>query len=147
MPPLRDRKEDIPLLVESAFARFNCLLGKRIRCFSAEALAEMKRYDWSGNLRELENVSERAVVTAAGDTITAAKLGPLADFPKRDLSLRDIDVMTFEEMERRLLGLAIVKYGHSLEGKKQAAGALGISLATLYNKLRKYGLGEAKYGQ
>ncbi len=144
MPPLRARKEDIPLLVESALARFNRLLGKRIRGFSAGALAEMKRYDWPGNLRELENIVERAVVTADGDTITAAKLGPLADFPKRDLSLRDTDVMTFEEMERRLIGLAIAKYGHNLDGKKQAAGALGISLATLYNKLRKYGLGEAK---
>jgi len=145
MPPLRARKEDIPLLVENALTRFNRLLGKRIRNFSSEALAEMKRYDWPGNLRELENVVERAVVTADGETITAAKLGPLADFPKRDLSLRDTDVMTFEEMERRLIGMAIAKYGHNLDGKKQAAAALGISLATLYNKLRKYGLGEAKW--
>ncbi len=145
MPPLRDRKEDIPLLVENALARFNRLLGKRISRFSPEALAEMKRYDWPGNLRELENVVERAVVTADGDTITAAKLGPLADYPKRDLSLRDTDVITFEEMERRLINLAIAKYGYNLDGKKLAAAALGISLATLYNKLRKYGLGEAKW--
>ncbi|MDT8899955.1 sigma 54-interacting transcriptional regulator [Anaeroselena agilis] len=144
IPPLRRRKEDIPLLVENALAKFNRLLGKRIRGFSAEALAELRRYDWPGNLRELENVVERAVVTTDGDTITAAKLGPLVDLPKRDLSLRDTEIMTFEEMERRLIELAVAKHGHNLEGKKQAAAALGISLATLYNKLRRYGLGDTK---
>lgn len=145
MPPLRARKEDIPQLVETMLAKFNRLLGKRIRGFSPDALAEMKRYDWPGNLRELENVVERAVVIADRDILTADKLGALADYPKRDLDLKGTDIITFEAMEKRLIALALAKYGGNLDGKKQAAASLGISLATLYNKLKKYGFGETKW--
>lgn len=143
LPPLRKRKEDIPLLVKNMLAKFNRLLGKRIRGLSPDALAELGRYDWPGNLRELENVIECAVVTADSDFITVNKLGPLADFSKRDLNLKTTDIITFETMEQRLIGQAIAKYGDTLEGKRQAAAALGISLATLYNKLRKYGINYA----
>ena len=140
LPPLRRRKEDIPLLVDSMLAKFNRLLGKRLAGVSPEALAELTRYDWPGNLRELENVIERAVVTADGAQVTAKDIGPLADFGNRVLAQATAEIVPIEAMEQKMISLALAKFGDSLEGKRQVAAALGISLATLYNKLRKYKL-------
>lgn len=138
LPPLRQRAEDIPELVNHMLLKFNRLLGRNIRGLSDEAVMLLKNYGWPGNLRELENVIERAVVTADTEVITSRNLGIIVDGSGKDLNLQTTDIIPIEEMERRLYSLALAKYGTALEGKKAAAEALGVSLATLYNKLRKF---------
>jgi PAS domain S-box-containing protein len=138
LPPLRRRKEDIPQLVRAMRAKYNRLLGKRVEDVSPEALAELMRYDWPGNLRELENVIERAVVMTDGRLITLDKLGPLADYTRRESGQELSTIMSIAAMEQQLIQQALARFGDTLEGKKQAAALLGISLGTLYNKLRKF---------
>ena len=137
LPPLRERKEDIPALVQNFVAKYNEENGKRITGVADETLDALLAYDWPGNIRELENYTERAVVVARGDALAPD------DYPQRLTSGtqgRDdggIHVgMTVHEMERRL----IMKTLESCQGNRtEAAGMLGISTRTLRNKLHEYG--------
>jgi transcriptional regulator with PAS, ATPase and Fis domain len=130
VPPLRERKEDIPLLVD-AFARKYCLeMNKEKAKIGAAALKLLMDYDWPGNVRELENIIERALVIGQGDEISPddlpfsrKELGPEA-FPK---SLKMMEKMHI----RRVLEAA--GWNISL-----AARELGIDRQTLYNKIAKY---------
>ena len=137
LPPLRERKEDIPALVQNFVAKYNEENGKRITGVADETLDALLAYDWPGNIRELENYTERAVVVARGEALAPD------DYPQRLTSGpqgRDdggIHVgMTVHEMERRL----IMKTLESCQGNRtEAAGMLGISTRTLRNKLHEYG--------
>ena len=137
LPPLRERKEDIPALVQNFVAKYNEENGKRITGVADETLDALLAYDWPGNIRELENYTERAVVVARGEALAPD------DYPQRMTSGpqgRDdggIHVgMTVHEMERRL----IMKTLESCQGNRtEAAGMLGISTRTLRNKLHEYG--------
>ena len=137
LPPLRERKEDIPALVQNFIAKFNEENGKSIAGIEDETLDALMQYDWPGNIRELENYTERAVVVAPGQILTPG------DYPQRLTSGpqgRDdggIHIgMTVHEMERRL----IMKTLESCKGNRtEAAGMLGISTRTLRNKLHEYG--------
>ena len=137
LPPLRERKEDIPALVQNFVAKYNEENDKRVTGVADETLDALLAYDWPGNIRELENYTARAVVVAP-----AAALAP-GDYPQRLPSGpqgRDdggIHVgMTVHEMERRL----IMKTLESCNGNRtDAAGMLGISTRTLRNKLHEYG--------
>ena len=137
LPPLRERKEDIPALVQNFVAKYNEENGKRVTGVADETLDALLAYDWPGNIRELENYTERAVVVARGEALAPD------DYPQRLTSGpqgRDdggIHVgMTVHEMERRL----IMKTLESCQGNRtEAAGMLGISTRTLRNKLHEYG--------
>ena len=137
LPPLRERKEDIPALVQNFVAKYNEENGKRVTGVADETLDALLAYDWPGNIRELENYTERAVVVARGEALAPD------DYPQRLTSGpqgRDdggIHVgMTVHEMERRL----IMKTLESCQGNRtDAAGMLGISTRTLRNKLHEYG--------
>lgn len=137
IPPLRERREDIPPLVNHLIFKFNRKLGKKVRGVSPEAMQLLVEYDWPGNVRELENVLERAMVVVEADELThkhlAQYLRPL-DIPGTGPY---IEVMPLDRMEQIMLKAALSRYGNTLEGKKKAAQALNISLATLYNKLKK----------
>ena len=137
LPPLRERKEDIPALVQNFVAKYNEENGKRVTGVADETLDALLAYDWPGNIRELENYTERAVVVARGEALAPD------DYPQRLTSGpqgRDdggIHVgMTVHEMERRL----IMKTLESCQGNRtEAAGMLGVSTRTLRNKLHEYG--------
>jgi DNA-binding NtrC family response regulator len=137
LPPLRERTEDIPALVQNFVSKYNEENGKRITGVADETLDALLAYDWPGNIRELENYTERAVVVARGEALAPD------DYPQRLTSGpqgRDdggIHVgMTVHEMERRL----IMKTLESCQGNRtEAAGMLGISTRTLRNKLHEYG--------
>ncbi|TDA67870.1 MAG: PAS domain-containing protein [Clostridia bacterium] len=135
--PLRERREDIPPLVNHLIFKFNRKLGKKVRGVSPEAMQLLVDYDWPGNVRELENVLERAMVVVEADELTHKHLSqylrPL-DVPGTGPY---VEVMPLERMEQIMLKAALSRYGNTLEGKKKAAQALNISLATLYNKLKK----------
>ena len=142
VPPLRDRAEDIPVLAAHFLERFASRNRKSVRGFSPQALAYMLRYAWPGNVRELENAVERAVILCNGDLITERELpsvvtGPAPvdeRQPEMDASLAGLPLDT---VERRAIEETLRQTG---DNKSEAARQLGITRATLHNKLRKYGL-------
>ena len=136
VPPLRVRKEDLPVLVDNLIVKLNRKLGKKVKGLTKDAEEVFYSYDWPGNVRELENVVERVMVTVDEETLTKKNfiqyVSQLKAVPERDIELLPID-----QMEQVLINKALVKYGNTVEGKRRAARALNISLATLYNKLKK----------
>jgi PAS domain S-box-containing protein len=138
LPPLRKRPEDIPLLAEALIERLNRKLGKKITEISPRALQELSEYEWPGNVSELKSAIERSMVVAEGQTIEYHHLLPnIGRLGVNESPLFD-EVIPLDKMEEMMLKLALTRYGENLEGKKKAAQALNISLATLYNKLKKY---------
>ena len=138
VPPLRVRSEDIKVLAEHFVDKFNKKFGKTAREISSEAMQLLVEYEWPGNVRELESVLERAMVNMEGEFVHTWHLAPYIGQFGNMGSNRSMEVMPLDKMEQILLNAALTRYGDNLEGKKKAAQALNISLATLYNKLRKY---------
>ena len=140
LPPLKERREDIPLLVEHFVQKYNEENGKAITGVSQRALRLLLGYHWPGNVRELENMIERAVVTTRSDTLTEA------DFPV-ELSIGEAGAldsglripMKLEEGNKFLILKTLEKYGGN---KTRAAEALGISARTIRNKLAEYQIRE-----
>ena len=139
LPSLRERKEDIPLLVSHFLNFYKKKANKYLVGISEKALRLLKSYSWPGNVRELENVVERAVIMATKKVVT------VDDLPEHLLSAAEesrektleVDIGTsVEEMERRLI-LETLNYTGG--DKNQTARILGISRKTLYRKLKKYG--------
>lgn len=137
LPSLRDHKGDIPAYVQSLIAKFNRKFGKRVKSLTTGAEEVLMQYDWPGNIRELQNVVERAMVTVDEEIITHKQFLSLIESPST-ISPEPIikEIIPIEQMEKQMIHRAIERYGSSVEGKKQAAKALKISLATLYNKLK-----------
>jgi len=136
LPPLRDRLEDIPLLVQAFLAEFNARNNKAVRAVEPEALKSLERYPWPGNIRELRNVIERATILAEGDFIERKHLP--ATVTAAGGTLRTLTLSpgtTVEEAERRLILLTLEHTGNN---KTRAAEILGISLKTLHNKLNRF---------
>jgi len=132
VPPLRERKEDIPLLANHFLRRFAKDLNKPFDNISRDALDEMMLYDWPGNVRELENAIERAVVVGRGRTIQAENL----PFYKEKPSYTPKDG-TLKEVEK---GHIIEVLEETRWNISKAASTLGIDRVTLYNRIKKYGL-------
>ncbi len=138
LPPLRKRPEDIPLLAEALIVRLNRKLGKKINEISPRALQELTEYEWPGNISELKSALERSMVVADGPVIEYHHLLPYIGRLGVNESPVFDEIIPLDKMEEMMLKLALTRYGESLEGKKKASQALNISLATLYNKLKKY---------
>ena len=137
VPPLRDRAEDIPLLVESFIEEFNERNGRSVRALSPEAIRVLQRYAWPGNVRELRNVMERAVILSPGDFIEAEHLPADLSGPPPP-SIQSVGLtpgMTVDEAERRLIELTLA---HTRDNKTRAAEILGVTVKTLHNKLKRF---------
>ena len=135
LPPLRERREDIPLLAQHFLAKFAVENQKEVSAFSPEAMDFIMNYHWPGNVRELENAIERAVILAKDNVITLAELPQehLAPLPS---SLRDL-----REVEREhILGVLAQTGGNYSE----AARILGVTRMTLYNKAKAFGMNVKK---
>ncbi len=136
LPPLRQRKDDLPLLIQSFLAEFNTRNGKSVTAVEPAAMRMLEQYHWPGNVRELRNVVERAVILSSGEFIEAKHLPPLvAASPEAAapaVSLRP--GMTVDDAERELILLTLE---HTRDNKTRAAEILGISLKTLHNKLNR----------
>jgi len=136
LPPLRERLDDIPLLVQSFLDEFNVRNSKAVRAVAPEALKALESYAWPGNIRELRNVIERATILAEGEFIERKHLPPpvaSGGAPPRAITLAP--GTTVEEAERRLIVLTLEYTGNN---KTRAAEILGISLKTLHNKLNRF---------
>jgi DNA-binding NtrC family response regulator len=136
LPSLRQRKEDLPLLIQSFLADFNVRNNKNVSALDPAAMRILEQYNWPGNVRELRNVIERAVILSSGEFIEPKQLPPLVtdspDVAKPTLSLTP--GTTVEEAERRLI---LMTLEHTRDNKTRAAEILGISLKTLHNKLNR----------
>ncbi len=143
LPPLRERKDDLPLLTESLVSEFSARNQKSVAGVTADVMRVFERYDWPGNVRELRNVIERATIVAQGRVIEAADLPPLSDLqvasPAAPPSAGLTAGTTVEEAERKLIEITLV---HTHGNKTRAADMLGISLKTLHNKLNRLHLRE-----
>ncbi|MFN7998736.1 MAG: sigma-54 dependent transcriptional regulator [Bryobacteraceae bacterium] len=135
LPPLRERREDIPLLAEHFVERLAHELNRDVTEISSGGLKLLMDYDWPGNVRELENVVERAIVTAKGRVLTEDDFAFLARKAEAANSGRFTGTITLQELERQAIAAAIEREGGNI---KEAAAALGIDRSTLYEKLRKY---------
>ncbi len=138
LPTLRERKEDLPLLVQSFITEFNTRNQKAIAGLEPLAMRLFEQYGWPGNVRELRNVIERATILAPGPFIEVKHLppvltdGPQAAPPAPQMALAP--GTTVEEAERQLI---VMTLAHTRDNKTRAAEILGISLKTLHNKLNK----------
>jgi DNA-binding NtrC family response regulator len=137
LPPLRQRKEDIPLLVKHFVAKFNTKIGKKIETVSKETLTAMQEYRWPGNVRELESVIERAVIISRG---TALEVLDRLDTPGSTDDAAEQDVKALVTLEKNILLQALRKTGWRIDGKKGAALLLGLNPSTLRYRIKKYGL-------
>ncbi|SKC85648.1 sigma-54-dependent transcriptional regulator [Maledivibacter halophilus] len=140
MPSLRERIEDIPLLVEHFIKKYNQALNKNIKSISPEALKLLKAYNYKGNIRELENILERAIILTENEIIDVHDL-PYQVIRDENIKIPDDKLIisiydTFEVIEEKVIRKAIDKIG----SKRKIAKILGISERTLWNKIKKYGI-------
>jgi transcriptional regulator with PAS, ATPase and Fis domain len=141
LPPLRDRKDDIPLLAQALITDLNRKHGTKVTDIAPEVLVRLKQHDWPGNIRELRNLMERAAIIAGEGTIQMAHLpggigsgtAPAATAGADGLHL-PIGT-TVEQAERALIEATLE---HTGSNRTRAAEILGISQKTLFNKLKEY---------
>jgi two-component system response regulator HydG len=142
LPPLRERREDIPLLAMYFLERYNRRAGKKITDFSKGVQRALLSYSYPGNVRELENAVERAVTLSDGDTITEAVLPPaVTESPVLMLAEGGdgyySDSLTLQEIEELHIQRVLARHGWNMT---HAAKSLGISRSTLWRKLDRHGL-------
>lgn len=144
LPALRERKDDIPLLVKAFIEEFNSHYLRNVQAIDEEALHCLLTHSWPGNVRELRNAIERAVMTCTSDMISTAHLPEFAQkMSSQEAINEDREAVqltlgsTIEDAERQLI-LRTLKHHHN--NKTRAAEILGVSLKTLHNKLHRYGM-------
>ena len=148
LPPLRERKDDIPLLVEHFLERFNERLQKHVTSVSPEAWSALRAWSWPGNIRELENVVERGVLLSEGDELGLDALpglepgtGAMVEEPEGDdaLGLKEYVRVHTAKLERTLILRSLEQEGGNVT---RAARRLDISRKSLQLKMKEYGLRE-----
>jgi len=146
LPPLRERRDDIPALSEYFLRKFSMKLSKSMKGFTPDAIEALLNYEWPGNVRELENVIERAVILSEGEDITRELLS-LTGYDNKDKGTSggenksygegSEDIYSLDKMER----LHILRVLQEVRGNRSVASKLlGIDRKTLYLKLKKYGI-------
>lgn len=140
IPPLRDRREDIPLLVHYFVSKLSQRMRRRIKSIPRAAMEALTNAPWPGNVRELENFIERAVILTQGEELNI----PLAEL-KRTSARSLASVSTFEQAERHTIIDALKAASGKIAGKGGAAERLGLKRTTLQNKMRRLGIGREDY--
>ena len=131
MPPLRERAEDIPLLVELFVSEFSQKMGKKIETIPQEAMKALKRYSWPGNIRELRNVIEHAVIVTSDEKLTLKTPQAAGE---------SSHAVTLEEVEHRHIMETLRITGWRIKGARGAADLLGMKPSTLYAKMKRLGI-------
>jgi len=140
VPPLRERREDIPLLVHYFVSRLSRRMQKRIRSIPKPAMDAMTNAAWPGNVRELENFIERAVILSRGDELNV----PIVEL-KKSSARNALPVSTFHEAERQAIIEALKAASGRISGTGAAAERLGLKRTTLQNKMRRLNIMKADY--
>jgi formate hydrogenlyase transcriptional activator len=135
VPPLRERREDIPDLVRHFLLHFGRRLGKSVEHVASATLKALMDYDWPGNVRELENIVERALIVTAGGTL---QVDPHWLKPVRPEAGDEESGQGLAELERRAILDALAHCNGKIYGPGGAAAALGLKPTTLYGKMRKH---------
>ena len=139
VPPLRERREDIPALMNHFIAKFSVRMNKSVTRVDRESMDGLMHYDWPGNVRELENIIERSMIVSQGDTLAID-----ASWLSEDLQHGDKPVSTgkqsLAEIERRVILDALSRAGGKVYGRDGAAAQLQVKPTTLYSKMRKHGI-------
>jgi len=136
LPPLRDRRQDIPPLATYFLSRYAERYRKPVRTFDPQAMQTMLEYPWPGNVRELDHAVERAVLLSSGDAVRSSDLSLKAP----QAGTQRLEELSLEEVESLLIRKAVDRYGGNIS---QAAEALGLSRSALYRRLQKYGIGSS----
>jgi formate hydrogenlyase transcriptional activator len=139
VPPLRERPEDVPLLVRYFVQQFARRMNKRVSTIPAEDMQALVRYPWPGNIRELQNFIERAVILSSG-AVLAAPVRELARASAPSASPTDSGNATLEAAERETILRALRDSNGRVSGERGAAAKLGIKRTTLQAKMRKLGI-------
>jgi len=137
MPPLRARKDDIPLLVNHFVTKFNKKMGRTVETVSKETLNALQEYHWPGNVRELESVIERAVITSPGSALKV--LDRFDTFPSSGMQA-GAEVADLVQLEKGHILQVLQKTGWRINGSKGAALLLGLNPSTLRARIRKLGI-------
>ena len=137
VPPLRDRTDDIPALITYFLRRFNERFRRDVKGIAPDAIAALTAYDFPGNVRELENLLERAYALGARDEIERASFPELAARADAPVVTVDEPIPTIDQAERDLIARALARFTND---KDLAARALGLTVRTLYRRIKKFGL-------
>lgn len=137
IPPLRQRKVDIPLLVNHFIAKFNRKISKQIETVSQQTMSSLQGYHWPGNVRELESVIERAVIVSQGSSLRV--LDRFDSIPDSDES-NGVEFKAMVDLERQHILKVLQQTGWRIEGEKGAAAILAINPSTLRARMRKFGI-------
>ena len=142
IPPLRERREDIPLLVNYFVAKLSARMGKKIKSVPREAMRVMEDAQWPGNVRELENFIERAVILTQGSELYVH----IAELKKATSQPRPASVSTLVDTERQVILDALKAASGKVAGSGGAAERLGVKRTTLQNKMRRLNIARSEYG-
>ena len=134
IPPLRERREDIPLLVNYFVAKASREMGKQIKTISSNAMQALTNYPWKGNVRELANYVERAVILSRGEELEIRTRELIAPSPQTT------PISAFHQAERDVIVDALKAAAGRIAGRSGAAERLGLKRTTLQNKMRKLGI-------
>jgi DNA-binding NtrC family response regulator len=138
MPPLRQRREDIPLLINHFVNKFNHKIGRKITTVTKDTLSTLQEYSWPGNVRELESIIERAVIISQGSTLQVLDRFDLSRKPVDEPTGKDSRALI--ELEHDHVLKVLQQTGWRIEGKNGAAVILGLNASTLRARMRKYGI-------
>ena len=144
VPPLRKRREDIPILVEYFVKRFAEKMAKRIRQIDKRTLELCDRYPWPGNIRELQNIVERSVILCAGDTFAIDEAWLSSQGPPGADGSSALPA-TLQDQEKDLIEAALAKSRGKVAGPRGAAAKLGIPASTLESKIKQLGIEKRRF--
>jgi formate hydrogenlyase transcriptional activator len=133
LPPLRDRREDIPLLVRHFVRKFARRMDRYIEIIPTETVEALKQWHWPGNVRELENMIERSVILSEGNSLRV----PLSELRERDPAGNDPTDHTLDNAERQHIIRVLRETGGVLSGRDGAARRLGLKRSTLQSKMQR----------
>jgi transcriptional regulator with GAF, ATPase, and Fis domain len=137
-PPLRDRREDIPLLASYFLSRFQATVGKEINTIAKSSMEALVAYGWPGNIRELQNVIERSAILCSGDTLIVQEV--LGDSGGQNRKPAKSLTHELEEVERANILHALEESDWKVKGEGNAASRLGINPNTLRSRMKKLGI-------
>jgi len=143
-PPLRERKEDIPVLVSHFLDKYSAKIGKKLDTVSQKAMDALHAYHWPGNVRELENMIERGVILAQGSALELENIPDLRSLPQKNTSPHSqtsvSPIQTLEEVERTHIASVLKETNWVIEGSRGASTILGLNPSTLRSRMQKLGI-------